>query len=161
MDKRFKLGSIINFIGGFMLLSTVLLTLFDVFGYWITGRSFAQVQELVLALFVWVVYAGMGELYKTGDQISIDLLEKILPPKANRIVQLIIDSIVLVFSITVTYYAVMLTIRSITKFTPVLKIQYCYIDAAVVLGAATMIFFSIQRIIRNLKTMKQQKRGEE
>lgn len=143
-----------------MLAGTVALTLFDVFGYWITGRSFAQVQELILALFVWVVYAGMGELYKTGDQISIDLLEKVLPPKANRIIQMIIDVVVLAFSIVVTYYAVLLTIRSITKLTPVLKIPYCYIDAAIVLGAGTMIYFALQRIVRNIKTIKQDKEGE-
>jgi len=140
MKKYFNIGSIVNFIGGFMLMTTVLLTLFDVFGYWLTGRSFAQVQELILALFVWVVYAGMGELYKAGDQISIDLLEKVLPRKANLIVQIIIDVIVLAFSVVVTYYAVLLTIRSVTKFTPVLKIRYCYIDAAIVFGAGTMDF---------------------
>ena len=158
--KKVNIGSIVNFVGGFMLMGTVLLTLFDVFGYWITGRSYAQVQELILALFVWVVYAGMGELYRSGDQISIDLLEKILPNKAKIIVQTVIDVIVLAFSGIVTYYAVLLTIRSVTKLTPVMKIPYCYIDAAIVFGAGTMVFFAVQRIIQNFKKLKQDKKGE-
>jgi len=158
--KKIKIASIVNFVGGFMLMGTVLLTLFDVFGYWIAGRSYAQVQELVLALFVWVVYSGMGELYKTGDQISIDLLKKVLPPKANLIVQMIIDLIVLAFSVVVTYCAVLLTIRSVTKLTPVLKLPYCYIDAAIVFGAGTMIFFAAQSIVQSIKKLKQDKKGE-
>jgi len=67
---------------------------------------------------------------------------------------------VLAFSVVVTYCAVLLTIRSVTKLTPVLKLPYCYIDAAIVFGAGTMIFFAAQSIVQSIKKLKQDKKGE-
>jgi TRAP-type C4-dicarboxylate transport system permease small subunit len=76
----------------------------------------------------------MGELYRSGEHIRVDLLEKLLPDRAARVLNLVVDAIVLALSAVVTYYAVILTGRSVFKYTAILKIRYCYIDAALVIG---------------------------
>jgi TRAP-type C4-dicarboxylate transport system permease small subunit len=150
----------IDIIGGVMLSVTILLTMFNVFGDWVFDKKFGEIDELTLAAFVWVVYIGMGELYKSGEHIRVDLLEKLLHEKANRILRIYIDVIDLIVSVAVTYYAVVLTIRSITKYTAILKIPYFYIDMAVVIGFASLVIYAIIDILKNTCGIKQKKDGD-
>jgi hypothetical protein len=135
-----------------------LLTLFDVYviGY---RTQLCAGAGAILPLFVGLCTRA-GRALPSGDKFRSTAGEKYSRNKAKIIEQTIIDVIVLAFSGIVTYYAVLLTIRSVTKLTPVMKIPYCYIDAAIVFGAGTMVFFAVQRIIQNIKKLKQDKKGE-
>jgi len=60
--------------------------------------------------------------------------------------------IVFVSSCIITYYAVKLTVRSVTKYTSVLKVPYCYIDAAVAVGFLTLIAYLIQKLLHLIRS---------
>ena len=65
MDK------IMDFIGGTMFFMMVLLTGFNVISFWITGRRFGQLEELVVSCLVWVSYISLGEHYREKDCICL------------------------------------------------------------------------------------------
>ena len=150
---NFLSGKIIDVIGGGMLTIMILLTMFNVFSDWVFDKRYGALEEVVLAAFVWVVYVGVGELYKTDDHISVDMLDRFIRGKAQYILRLIIDVVVLIVSIFITYYAFNLTVRSVTKFTAILKIRYVYMDTAVVIGFAMTVIHAIPRIIKNVKML--------
>jgi len=141
-----------------MFVAIVLPAIFNVASYWIFDRSFGQIQEFVLAASVWVTYVGMGELYKSGEHISVDLLQKSLPERANRILTLLIDIVVLAVSLFVTYFSVILTLKSTNKFTAILRIPYIFIDLAVVIGFTSTAVYAAQHIVGNARVLLSRKR---
>ena len=153
VDQNRRIGMIINVIGGTMFVAIVVPAIFNVASYWIFDRSFGQITEFVLAASVWVSYVGMGELYKSGDHISVDLLQKSLPDGANRILRLIIDVVTLTVSLIITYFAVILTVRSTNKFTAILKIPYFFIDLAVVVGFASTAVYAVLSIVNYIRSI--------
>jgi TRAP-type C4-dicarboxylate transport system permease small subunit len=142
-----QVARVIDIIGGAMFLAMILLTVFNRVSGWVVGRTFGQVEEIILAAFVWVSYVGMGELYGSGEHISVDLLVKTITPRARQLLRLFIDIIVLVVSAVIVYFAVILSLRSINKYTAVLKIRYFYIDLAVVIGFASTVIHAIRSIV--------------
>jgi len=157
---NFKIGKMIDIIGSFMFSAMVLLTMFNVASDWMFNRRYGEIQEFVLAAFVWVGYVGMGELYKSDEHISVDLLGKSLPEKANRILSIFIDLIVMIISVIIMYFAIVLTLKSSTKYTAVLKIPYIYIDLAVVIGFTSTVIYAIQNIVKNIRLLIVKKDGD-
>ena len=138
----------------------VLLTMFNVASDWVVNRRYGEIQEFVLAAFVWVGYVGMGELYKSNEHISVDLLAKSLPEKGKRILSIIIDIIVMVISVIIMYFAIVLTLKSYTKYTAVLKIPYIYIDLAVVIGFTSTVIYAIRNIVKNARLLITKNNGD-
>lgn len=150
--KRNSVDRLIDLIGSVMLGLMLVLSLFNVLSSWITKNRYGEIEELVLICFVWVVYMGIGLLYKTKEHISVSFLVQMLPPKGQKIMLVVNDVIVFVSSSIILYYAVKLTIKSVTKYTSVLKVPYCYIDAAVAVGFLSLMIHLLHKLIRLIRT---------
>lgn len=140
----FGLHSLIDGVGCVAFAALLLMTLFNIASDWIYGRRYGQVEEIVSALFVWVVYVGAGLIYKRREHMSIDLFYNLLPKRAQAVMTVVIDALSLLISGVIAYYALLLTIKSTNKFTSVTKIPYVYIDLAVVIGFATLIYYIVR-----------------
>jgi len=158
--KNFTVAGMVDFVGSFMILSMVALSMFNIAGDWIFDRRYGAVEELILAGFVWVVYIGTGELYRSGEHICVDMLEKSLSERANRVLRILIDLVVLAVAAAVAYYAVALSLKAFDKYTPVLKLQYVYIDLAVIIGFASLGVYSARNIAKNLRLLAGKRAGE-
>ena len=150
--NKFSVDRLIDLIGSVMLGLMLVLSLFNVLSSWITKNRYGEVEELVLICFVWVVYIGMGLLYKTKEHISVSFLVQMLPPKGQKIISAVNDVIVFASSCIITCYAVKLTVKSVTKYPSVLKVPYCYIDAAVAAGFLTLIVYLLQKLLRYVRS---------
>ena len=128
------IDKIINAIGAAMLFFMIGLSAFNIACNWLTGKRFGQVEELVLCCFVWLVYIGMGSLYRTKEHISVSFLVQMMPEKMQKAISVVDDIVMFAGSCVIAYYAWELTVRGVDKYTATLKLQYCYIDIAVVLG---------------------------
>lgn len=152
-----KVDKIVNVIGSIMLALMLLLSTFNIISNWVTGNRYAQVEELVMAAFVWVVYIGIGSLYRHNEHICVSFLVHLMPQKLQKIV-LIFDDIVMLFaSCVVAYYAAKLTLISFTMFTSTLRLPYAVIDFAVVLGFAYVV---VDLLFRGAKVIFHAKHSE-
>jgi len=132
-------NTLTDIVGGCLFAAMLFLSGFNVFSWWIAGRRYGQLEELILTFFVWVSYITLGQHYKRNEMIRVDFLVKLLPPKGQKVVELIDDIICLVIGVTVLYLALKLTLKSGNKLTSILDIPYSVIDSAIVVGMITLI----------------------
>lgn len=147
-------GRVVDIVGSVLLLSMILLALTNIIGDWIFNRKYGQIDELVTILFVWVVYVSVGELYKTDEHIRVVLLEKLISRKAGRILATFNNAIILLVSLAVTYYGILLALRSVTKYTPILRVQYTYIGLPIILGFAVSIVYVVRNIWTDVRELR-------
>lgn len=88
--------------------------------------------------------------FRTGNQVSIDLIAARLKPGARRILDLIDYVITMVVLFYLTYGGYHLMISVTKKVTPYFKISYSLIDLAVSIGCALMV---IQYTVSTWKSM--------
>lgn len=133
------LGNLDALIAGTGLVLIVLMTVAGVFMRKAVGRPFAWLEEMQIFFFVWTIYFGGSVAFRTGNQVSIDLIAARLKPGARRILDAIDYIITLFILIFLTYGGYQLMMSVTKKVTPYFKISYTLIDMAVPIGCALMI----------------------
>ena len=152
MDK------LVDAVGGSMFFIMVLLTGFNVVSFWVPGRRYGQLEELVVSCLVWVSYISLGQHYRDKECIRADFLLTALPPKGQRIVEFLTDLASLVIGGVILYFGLMLMLRSTNKHTGVLKICYFWIDLGLVLGFVSLVFNIVWKYLPHKK--EQEKEGD-
>ena len=147
------IDSVIDKIGSFMVLVTIVCTSINIFSRWIIGRSLGQLDEISLIAFVWTVYVGVGLLYNRNEHISMDFVINKLPYTARVIVTIIDLLIELVLSVVVSYLAIKLMSRSFIRTTNVTHVPYAYLQAAVAIGFILLSLSLISRGIRIIRAL--------
>lgn len=142
-----KTEKIIDWIGSVLFFLMLISTFFNIFSYWFTGKRYAEFDEIVLTLFVWVVFVACGPLYKHGEHIQVSFILDSFKPRARNIANLIIDIFVAFISSLVIYYTWKLTSRSFSKYTQVLKLPYAIIDIGVLFGYISLLIASIAKAV--------------
>src|SRR5690554_3818317 len=146
-----KLKSIIfnldDIIAGVFLFALVVVTAIGVFMRYVAGDPLKWTEEVSLALIVWVVFLGASSVMKRNSHISIDFFVDFLPQKVRKY----FDGLVIIVNLIVLGYLVILgyqlSMQAGVKFTAVLMMPYTYIDIAVPIGGALMMFSLLRRSI--------------
>ena len=126
-------------VAGVGLVLIVVMTVAGVFMRKVMGQPFAWMEEMQIFFFVWTIFFGGSVAFRTGSQVSIDLIAVRLSPKARRtldIVDYLITVLVLAY-LTKGGYQLMMSVTK--KVTPYFKISYSLIDLAVPNGCVLMI----------------------
>ena len=152
MDK------VVDIVGGSLFFVMVMLTGFNVVSFWVTGRRYGQLEELVVSCLVWVTYLSLGQHYRDKECIRADFLLTALPPKGQKAVEVLTDLAALVIGGVILYFGLLLMLRSTDKHTGVLKICYFWIDLGLVLGFASLVFNIIWKYVPHKKA--QEKEGD-
>lgn len=105
----------------------------------VVGRPFAWLEEMQIFFFVWTIYFGGSVAFRTGNQVSIDLVAARLKPRARRILDAVDYLITIVVLVYLTYGGYQLMMSVTKKVTPYFKISYSLIDVAVPIGCILMI----------------------
>lgn len=130
---------VLDYLGGAVFFFMILLIGINVLSLWITGRRYAQLEELVLSGFVWVTYISIGNHYRKKQHIAVDFLVGMLRPKARKTVEIISDIIVLIVGVIVLFGTWKLLGLSIDKYTPLLKLRFLWIDLGLFLGFVSLV----------------------
>lgn len=140
MKKTTKLlENLDTVIAGSCLVLIVLMTVAGVFMRKVMGKPFAWLEEMQIFFFVWTIYFGGSVAFRTGNQVSIDLIAARLKPGARRVLDVVDYVITLIVLIYLTYGGYELMMSVTKKVTPYFKISYSFIDMAVPIGCALMI----------------------
>lgn len=155
MDK------LVDIVGGSMFFVMVALTGFNVISFWTTGRRYGQLEELVVSCLVWVSYISLGQHYRDKECIRADFLLTAIPPKAQKVVELVTDLATLVIGGVILFFGVQLMLRSTDKLTGVLKISYFWIDMGLVFGFISLVFNIVWKYVPHKKEKEIEKEGEQ
>ncbi len=150
---KFFFRNLEEFICGFFLIIMISVVIVNVilrpFGlgiYW--------AEEVATISFVWAVFIGASATYKNKMDVGIDILITKTPPQVQKIIRLVIDSLLLILNGYILYMAINFTLEALQKPTPVLSISSAYVNSALILGFGLMSFHAIKFIIGDIKLLK-------
>ena len=125
----------------------IVITLAGVIMRYFLGKPFAWLEEMQIFFFIYTIFFGGSVAFRTGNQISIDLIANRLSPSMRRV----LDIIDYVLAVLIMAYLMLggfiLMASGSGKVTPYFKISYEFIDIAAPLGIIFMIIQYTAKII--------------
>ena len=142
-------------VAGSSLCAIVLMTVGGVIMRKVVGKPFAWLEEMQIFFFVWTIFLGGSVAFRTGGQVSIDLIAARLKPRARRVLDLFCYAATVVVLIYLIRGGIELTESVTKKVTPYFKIKYSYIDLAAPIGCALMMIQYTFLIVKEFFGKKQ------
>lgn len=144
----------------FLMIFTVLVFT-DVVSRYLFDKSFAQISEYSIFLFVWMVFLMMGKVLKEKKHINIGILYDYLNSKRRwhlrRILNIYLCTTVVLFSVVFLYFSIPDTLiyyrvgyHSTLDYVP----YYWIWHLAFPIGLVSLLFYSLRSLIISLAETK-------
>lgn len=138
------------YIGSIFLSITTVLVIMNVYTRYFLKFTYHWVDEIAVGAFVWVIFLGFANAYRSNDLIGVEVLMKLLPKKGRVVVDFITNIIVSILSATMLFFSYKYVISS-TKITAALEISYKYINASIIVAFALITFYSLFYAVKGFK----------
>lgn len=150
-DKWKKL--FVNFelyIGAMFLTVTTVLVIVNVFTRYFLNFTYHWSEEIAVGAFVWVIFLGFANAYKTKGLIGVEVLTNLVPDKHQPLVVMLTSGVVTFLSGGM-FYLSYLYFRNSTKITAALEFSYKYIYIAIVISFALITIYSIYFFVQSIR----------
>ncbi len=149
-------------ISGISLVIVVCITMAGVIMRKIVGQPFAWLEEMQLFFLIWMIFFAGSTAFRTGGQVSIDLIANRLKPKARKALS-VLDYIVTVLILIYLCKGGLDLMMSVSgKVTPYFKISYVFVDVAAPIGILLMIIQYTAVMIKEIhREAKPEEKGDE
>ncbi|WP_205963125.1 TRAP transporter small permease [Psychromonas sp. SA13A] len=143
-----KLSRLDEILAAVLLAVIVMLMGYGVITRYVFNAPSTWVEEICIALFIWMTFMGTSALMRYDEVVRIDYLVRKLPTQAANLMDGLLRPILVMFAIIfMIYWGFKLLPYSQVRFTPALKIPYIYIYAAVPVSAIFMAYHQIKQIL--------------
>jgi|TARA_B100001063_G_scaffold178206_1_gene167146 TRAP-type C4-dicarboxylate transport system permease small subunit len=126
----------------------VISAFYGVISRYILNNPVAWSNEVATIAFTWTVFLGAAAAWKSNKHIHLDLVYNFFPNKIKIISDWLKNIILIVFIAFALYLSIQFTITAYNKPTAILRIPFSYVDLPVVIFFSSIIFRSIQKIIK-------------
>ncbi|NLC65497.1 MAG: TRAP transporter small permease [Clostridium sp.] len=150
-------GEIIS--AAFLIIATIIV-IANVFLRYVMNTGIWWTEEVVTGLFVWSVFLGSAAGYKRHKHIGVDFLLQKLPDGMQKIVTILVDTILIVINGYLTYLSIIYVSNSYMKPTAVLGISSVWISSSLLISFFLMTVYSIIFLVKTLQDKKQIVGGE-
>ena len=144
-EKDFEL-----YIGSFFLSITSIIVIMNVYTRYFLRFTYHWAEEVAVGAFVWVIFLGFANAYKSNSLIGVEVLMKLVPEKGRNVVEFVTSIIVTILSSIMFYFSYKYVTGS-TKITAALEVSYKYIYASIVIAFALITLYSIYFSIQSFK----------
>jgi TRAP-type C4-dicarboxylate transport system permease small subunit len=141
----------LDFIGCASLIIVLASAFVNVLSRYILNRPLPWADEVCTSFFVWIIFCGAAVKYRHSDHVSIDFFVDIMPSFCQKIVNIVVDVIMIVSNVYFAYLGYVLSVSAFVKRTPLLKISYFYIDISVTIGFGIMALYACRNVRRTFK----------
>src|SRR5215208_4941794 len=133
-----------------LILMTVLALdlMLGVFSRYVLFSTFTWYDEIARACFVWVVFLGAAVGVKRGAHFGLHLLVDTLPDAARRLAAFVTPLVIITFSSVLVVQGLAFLEFGRFQQLPVMGISKAWIYAAMPIGGALMIIYSLQSLWR-------------
>ncbi len=111
-------------------------------------------EEVANYSFVWAVFMGAAVMVNRRDHFSFDILQNKLKGKKRLSLNIVIDTLLILFNIGILYYGIQV-VEQFWNYTwtalPFMKMGYVWISIPIMAG--TMIIYSLFHFIEHVKGM--------
>ena len=150
---------LIYIIGSVGILLTVGCSAYNIVAMWTVGRRSPSLDELSLFSLVWIIYVGMGLLYKRKEHVTMDFVVNLLPGVWRVVSRIVNNILIIVISAVTCWFAWKLSVKSFDKLLVITKIPYFYCDIVVFIGYGHLTILAIIDTVANLVGLVQKKGG--
>ena len=122
-----------------------------VFSRYVLLRTFTWYDEIARACFVWVVFLGAAVGVKRGAHFGLHMLVDMLPKPARRLAGFVTPAVIIAFSGVLVVQGLAFMEFGRFQQLPVMGISKVWIYAAMPVGGALMILYSLQALWRGVR----------
>ena len=140
------------YIGAVFLSVTTLIVIMNVITRYFLSFTFTWAEEIAVGCFVWTIFLGLANAYKTKGLIGVELLTNLVPEKGRPVMAFITSAIVCVLAGTMFVFSFKYVINS-TKITAALEVSYKYIYSSIVFSFALMTIYSLYFLEQSFRKM--------
>jgi TRAP-type C4-dicarboxylate transport system permease small subunit len=143
---------VITLISNIIFAAMFLVVVLQIGGRYFMKNPFIWTEELARFLYVWLVFFGTSTLIKNYEHITIDILQRKLSVRGERIFKIIIDTLALVFFILVTLGGIKMMGNSGNArlpSNPAIRLSYLYLS--LVVGSVFSGIFLVGNLVGNFK----------
>lgn len=142
-----------NFITNVLLVGVVAFVFGAAAMRWV-GSPIAWSVEFAQMLFVWVIFLGSNRALREERHIGVDFFTKKLSLTKQRIIEMIVYAMIILFLGYLTYFGIMLSIENSTRQISNIALSYSFITMAVPIGSILMIITIIGKMKGKLLALK-------
>jgi TRAP-type C4-dicarboxylate transport system permease small subunit len=118
-----------------LLAAYFVLVVLQVFFRYVLNRSLFWSEELVRFALIWGVMLGSAVVAYRDEHIRIDGVDRLLPPRAGRVLARAARFLTFVFCLILTVTGVQFMVRTLTQRSAVLEVPIWVVYAAIPAGA--------------------------
>lgn len=144
------------YIGSIFLMVTVVSVIVNVITRYFFKFTVYWSEEVAVGSFVWVIFLGFANSFRTHGLLGISAIVDLLPKKARAIADIITSLLVLIVAGLMLYFGTTYVVNT-TKITAAMEISYRYIYSSIVIAFALVVIYAIMRIFHDFKALS---RGE-
>ncbi len=138
------------YVGSFFLSITSIIVIMNVFTRYFLRFTYHWAEEVAVGAFVWVIFLGFANAYRSNSLIGVEVLMKLVPKKGRNVVEFLTSIIVTILS-TIMFYFSYKYVSGSTKITAALEVSYKYIYASIVISFVLITLYSIYFTIQSFK----------
>lgn len=132
----------------------IVLTFLGVVWRYIFNAPFTWLEEVQTSCMVWIVFAGAGAAFRSGNHVAIEMIVDLMPKSMQKIMEILISIVVVV----VIGYLFMQSIGFIQVFvksgrsTSMLKIPYSWVYGIAIVSYFDMIISYFYALFHGVKS---------
>jgi TRAP-type C4-dicarboxylate transport system permease small subunit len=125
-----------------------LIVFLQFFTRYVLNDSFAWTEEIARYLLMIVTFVGAAIAVRRGTHISIELAHHFLPPRMVRLLNFIVDLLLVGFTGLLLWFAISIADRMQIQTMTVLPLSMSYVYGAIGVGCAFMLWRAVQNFGR-------------
>ena len=113
-------------------------------------------EEILRYLLVWTTMVGGAYAYGRRKHLSINMLAKKLPPRAQKLLDILVQAVVIAFCVVVMIVGdLRLVETTFDQISSALRLPMPYVYASILVGGVLIIFYAIIFILEDIKAMRE------
>lgn len=146
-----KFGAVLSLI---MLAAMVIITGLQIV-FRVLFEALTWSEELCRYLLVWSTFVGASCVYKHAGHINITIVQDLLPPKARKILKLLVQVVCGIFFVMMIYYGFIYVGKQGAQLSPAMRIPMSFMYAAIPVGGILMGWHAVDAILQLLFTKEE------
>jgi TRAP-type C4-dicarboxylate transport system permease small subunit len=122
--------------------------LLQVFNRFVLNSSLSWSEEFQIYCHVWIVFLAIAIAYRRGAHLSVESFSGMLPPRARRVFDVVIELLWIWFAVALAYLGWRVSEVAKLQSSPGLEIPMSYPYYGMVVGGAYLLLVVLRRLFR-------------
>jgi TRAP-type C4-dicarboxylate transport system permease small subunit len=146
------LGFVLRLVSVLCLVALMVVLAGNIVGRYTGTLPMPWFDEIVAALFAWMVFIGAAALWREREHFAIDLVPVMADGTvAGRPLRMLISLLGLIFALVLTWYGSIYALKT-TATTPILSFPQAWVYACVPVAGAVMVIYALRDFILSTQT---------